>query len=103
MFAIPPYTHTHTHTLSSLPASLALAPEVSPKGMGSADRQNSCCSKGSAAELPLVWPKPTARVSGSFEMAPGKCPAGRSPQTFCTVSPDLSHGIVQKHSSSIVL
>ena len=51
MFAIPPYTHTHTHPLSSLPASLALAPEVSPKGMGSADRQNSCCSKGSAAEL----------------------------------------------------
>ena len=36
-------------------------------------------------------------------MAPGKCLAGRSPQTFCTLSPDLSHGIVQKHSSSIVL
>ena len=50
MFAIPPYTHTHTPS-PLFQQALHLLLRSPHKGMGSADPQNSCCSKGSAAEL----------------------------------------------------
>ena len=112
MFVIPPHPHTHTHTRTHTRTHTPspLFQQTVHLLLRSPQRAWDLLTLKTAAvqkaqllnSFPLVWPKPVARVSGSFTMAPGKCPAGHSLQTFCALSPDLSHGIVQKHNSTIV-
>lgn len=85
MLVTPPYTHTHTHVhtcthlLSSPPANLTLASEVSPKGTGSAIPKTAAFQTAQPVKcFPIIWPKPYRPGLGCLRDGSGLMPGGSS-------------------------